>query len=66
MRKPRILWPRMLCDSEQIDDVGSTWDVSTFIGNALFARSVYIVTIMHDARGRAGGAGCTLIDIEGE
>jgi hypothetical protein len=45
---------------------GSTWDISTFIGNALSARSVYIVTTMHGERGRAGGAGCALIDIEGE
>jgi hypothetical protein len=44
------------------DDV----DISTFTGNVLVPRRIYMVTIIHNDRGRRDGAQLARIDMEGE
>jgi hypothetical protein len=44
------------------DDV----DISTFGGSVLVPRGIYMVTIMHNERGRRDGAQLARIDVEGE
>jgi hypothetical protein len=45
------------------------WDdvhISTFAGSVIILRGIYMVTIMHNERGRRDGAQLARIDIEGE
>jgi hypothetical protein len=45
------------------------WDdvhISTFTGHVLIPRGIYMVTIMHNERGRRDGAQLARIDVDGE